>query len=150
VRISDYLSENTIFLDLNAENKIDAFRTMVATMADRDVIAEPKTFLDEVIAREALEPTCIGREVALPHTRTRCVERPIIAFARTSQGIPFTQALSDRVRLIFMMGTPKDEATLYLQILARLCRLLRRPDFRDRLLSASTPQDILQLFTDFD
>lgn len=139
-----------MILDLDVENKIDAFKAMVSSMARQRVVNEPKIFLDEVIAREALEPTCIGRGIALPHTRTGCVERPIIVFARNQRGIPFTPTRTEEVQLIFMMGTPKEEANQYLQILARLCRLLRRNDFRDKLLAAPSPQDILQLFNDFD
>ena len=150
VRLSDYLSENLIILDLQAKNKVDAFRTMVSSLAANKMIADPITFLEEVMAREAIEPTSIGRGVALPHTRTRSVRQPVIVFARTSEGIPFTANHADPVQLIFMMGTPKDEANIYLQILARLCRLLRRNEFRDRLLTATTPQEILKLFSDFD
>ncbi len=150
MRLSDFLSEHLMLLDLDVENKIDAFKALVSSMAQQRVINEPKTFLDEVIAREAIEPTCIGHGIALPHTRTRCVERPTIAFARNLRGIPFTPTRTEEVQLIFMMGTPKDEANQYLQILARLCRLLRRNEFRDKLLAAASPKEILQLFNDFD
>jgi len=150
VRLSDYLSENLIILNLQAKDKMDAFRTMVSSLAASKKVADPATFLAEVMAREAIEPTSIGRGVALPHTRTRSVHQPVIVFARAPEGIPFTANHTDQVQLIFMMGTPKDEANLYLQILARLCRLLRRNEFRDRLLTASTPKEILQLFSDFD
>ena len=150
VRLSDYLPENLIFLDLQVNDKLEAFRRIVDNMAGLKVIDEPQTFLNEVVERESIEPTCIGRGVAFPHTRTQCVDKPVIAFARTSQSIPFTQQCSESVQLIFMMGTPKDEANLYLQILARLCRLLRRSEFRDRLLSATSPKEILQLFVEFD
>ena len=150
MQLSDYLCENLIILDLEANNKFDALKSMVSNMARHRVIDEPKTFLEEVIARENLEPTCIGRGIALPHTRTVFVKEPVIVIARTARGIPFNGKQTDDVQLIFMMGTPKDEANLYLQILARLCRLLRRTEFRDKLLSASTPKEILQLFSDFD
>ncbi len=150
VQLSDYLSENLIFLDLDADDKYEAFSAMVSQMAKQEAIAEPAKFLHEVIEREAVEPTCIGRGVALPHTRTMCVKKPIIAFARTSRSIPFTAARNDGVQLIFMMGTPKDEANQYLQILARLCRLLRRSEFRDKLLTAASPKEILKLFDEFD
>jgi PTS system fructose-specific IIC component len=139
-----------VFLELEAEDKIEAFRTMVASMASHHAITSPEVFLDEVIAREAIESTCIGRGVAFPHTRTLCVTRPVIAFARASNGIPFTANDADEVQLIFVMGTPKDDSNTYLQILARLCRLLRQTHFRERLLAAPTPRDILNLFDEYD
>ena len=150
VRLADYFTEQSIFLDLNAENKMDAFQVMVSSMGREHVIAEPNTFLQEVVAREAIESTCIGRGVAFPHTRTACVEKPVIAFARTSKTITSVREKADKIKFIFMMGTPKNEANEYLQILARLCRLLRNHNFREKLQTATTPKEILQLFTDFD
>jgi fructose-specific phosphotransferase system IIA component len=150
LQLTDFLSEKLIFLGLEVDDKIEAFRTMVGNMARHDFITDPEAFLDEVIEREDVEPTCIGRGVAFPHTRTLCVTRPVIAFARAKRGIPFTSRDSDVVNLIFIMGTPKDDSNLYLQILARLCRLLRQQDFRERLLAAATPKDILNLFKEHD
>jgi PTS system fructose-specific IIC component len=150
LQLSDFLSEHLVLLELEADNKIDAFRAMVNNMARHQVITSPEIFLNEVIAREAIEPTSIGRGVAFPHTRTFCVSRPVIAFGRSRQGIPFSSKESDDVQLIFVMGTPKDDSNTYLQILARLCRLLRQSHFRERLLAAPTPKAILDLFNEFD
>jgi fructose-specific phosphotransferase system IIA component len=150
MQLSDFLSEKLIVLGLEANDKREAVRTMVARMASHNAISSPETFLNEVIAREDLEPTCIGRGVAFPHTRTLCVTRPVIAFGRATHNIPFTSKESDDVRLIFVMGTPKDDANTYLQILARLCRLLRQQSFRERLLAATTPEEILDLFNEYE
>ncbi len=150
MHLSDFLSEKLIVLGLEANDKREAFRTMVTKMASQNAISSPETFLDEVIAREDIEPTCIGRGVAFPHTRTRCVTRPVIALGRAARGIPFTSKDSDKVQLIFVMGTPKDDANTYLQILARLCRLLRQQSFRERLLDAATPREILNLFNEYE
>lgn len=146
MRLSEYLTESLILLDLNTENKNEAFQTMVSTLAHHNIISEPHTFLDEVIAREEIEPTCIGHGVAFPHARTLCVDRPVIVFARVKPGIPFTPTPTDRVNLIFMLGTPKNAPNLYLQLLSQLCRLLHDSAFREQLLSASSTREILQLF----
>jgi fructose-specific phosphotransferase system IIA component len=150
MQLSDFLSEKLILLELEADDKVEAFRTMVASMASDNAISCPERFLEEVMAREAIEPTCIGRGVAFPHSRTLCVQRPVIAFGRAQHSIPFNSKEADNVQLIFVMGTPKDDANTYLQILARLCRLLRQSNFRERLLSATTPKEIVNLFKEYD
>jgi len=149
VKLADFLSEDLIFLDLETDTKLDAFRTMVTSMASCHVIEEPETFLDEVIERETIQPTCIGRGIAVPHARSQCVERPVIAIGRTCRDIQFSQSQADNVNLIFLMGTPKDSPNPYLQILAQLCGLLRQNDFRSQLLSASSSREMLKLFTEF-
>jgi len=150
MQLSDFLSEKLIVLELDARDKLEAFRIMVARMARHNAITRPEVFLDEIIAREDIESTCIGRGVAFPHTRTTCVNRPVIAFGRARQSIPFTAKEVDQVRLIFVMGTPKDDSNTYLQILARLCRMLRQSRFRERLLAATTPKEVLNLFDEYD
>jgi mannitol/fructose-specific phosphotransferase system IIA component (Ntr-type) len=150
MQLSDFLSEKLIVLELEAPNKVEALRTMVGRMARHQAISRPEVFLAEVMARENIEPTCIGRGIAFPHTRTLCVKRPVIAFGRARQSIPFNVKESDNVQLIFVMGTPKDDANTYLQILARLCRLLRQTYFRERLLTAATPKDVINLFNEYD
>lgn len=150
MQLSDFLSEKLILLELEADDKVEAFRTMIARMASNNAISCPERFLEEVIARETIEPTCIGRGVAFPHSRTLCVKRPVIAFGRAQHSIPFNSDEEDNVQLIFVMGTPKDDANIYLQILARLCRLLRQSNFRERLLSAATPTEIVNLFKEYE
>jgi len=143
--MAEYLSEGMIFLDLDAIDKISAFRHISESMARQRLIGDPDAFLEELLEREAIEPTCMGRGVAFPHTRTDLVKRPVIAFARPRRPIPFNDQPADNVHFIFVMGTPKAEANLYLNILARLCKMLRRPEFRDALTTVQTPQDALRL-----
>ncbi len=147
MRLSEYLSESLILLDLNTESKTEAFRAMVSTLAQEKMVSEPHIFLKEVIAREEIEPTCVGHGIALPHARTQCVDRPVIIIARTKRGIPFTPIPKDRVHLIFMLGTPADAPNLYLQLLSQLCRLLHNRAFREQLLTATTSQEVLQLLS---
>jgi len=150
MQLSDFFSEKLVVLELEARDKTEALRAIVTRMARHNTITNPEAFLNEVIARENMEPTCIGRGIAFPHTRTLCVKRPVIAFGRPRRSIPFTAKKSDDVQLIFVMGTPKDDSNTYLQILARLCRLLRQTHFRERLLAAATPKEVLNLFKEYD
>jgi len=145
LRMAEFLSEDLIFLDLDAPDKATVFREIVEAMARQGTISSATAFLSELMEREAIEPTCIGRSVAFPHTRTDLVKRPVIAFARPLVPIPFSDSADDNARLIFVMGTPKSENNLYLNILSRLCKMLRQPDFRDALIAAASPREALEL-----
>jgi fructose-specific phosphotransferase system IIA component len=143
--MAEFLSEDLIFLDLDAGDKNGIFRQIVERMARHGAISSPSAFLHELLEREAIEPTCIGRGVAFPHTRTDLVKQPVIAFARSRVPISFNNSSADDARLIFVMGTPKSENNLYLNILSRLCKMLRQPDFREALISARSPREVLRL-----
>jgi mannitol/fructose-specific phosphotransferase system IIA component (Ntr-type) len=84
--------------------------------------------------------------VALPHPRRplpAILGEPVLAFGRTGSAIPFGEpggTLTD----IFFLVCCRDYHT-YLQVLARLSRLLRRPGFLDELRSAAGPAETLQV-----
>ena len=147
MNISKYMRPDLVFLDLVSRDKDDLFAKIVQGMAQCHVIKQPAAFLDEILQREIQAPTSIGRGIALPHTRTLFVAKPIIAFARVRPPIRFTSHPEDEVELIFLMGTPKDDPNIYLQILGHLCKRLRKPAFRESLLEATSPAEVLALLS---
>jgi len=148
VDIAQFMRPDLVFLDVESKNKFDIFKAIVDHMAEMEVIDHPQAFLDELIDRETQAPTCIGRGIALPHTRTIFVDRPIIAFARTTRAISFGKQPDDDVELIFLMGTPKQEHNTYLRILGNLSRLLRKAEVREMLKSAESPAEVLQIVSE--
>ena len=146
VNLSSYMRSDLVFLDIDAQDKVDIFRKIIDGMAERNVINHPGAFLDEIIQREEQAPTCIGRGIALPHTRTYFVEEPVIAFARTRKAVSFSDRALDAVEFVFLMGTPINDPDTYLHILGHLCALLRGRDFREALRGANSPEEIIAMF----
>jgi mannitol/fructose-specific phosphotransferase system IIA component (Ntr-type) len=70
----------------------------------------------------------------------------VIAFGRSEGGIPFDAADNRPVHLIFLMAGPKSATALHLQILSKLSRLLTEKDFREKLLQAKSPEEVIELF----
>ena len=109
-------------------------------------IADFEHFLEDVFERERLETTGIGDEIAIPHARTDVVSRLIIAVGRSTHGVEFESLDGRKVKLIFLMGTPKGSVSHYLKILAQLTRLLKREPFREKLLEAQDGEMVVKLF----
>jgi len=94
-----------------------------------------------------LASTAIGSQVAIPHARSDNVRSFIIAFGCSREGINFNALDNEPVKLIFLMGTPKEEGINdYLKILAHLTRLLQKETFRESLLKAKSPEEIIEEF----
>lgn len=147
MRISDYLKEKRILLNLKARAKEESIKEIAASLKDSKDVVDFKSFLKDVFAREKLGTTGVGSEIAIPHARTDAVEDFVIAFGRSQEGVEFNSLDGKPVRLIFLMGTPKEEKlNSYLKILARLTRLLKEKSFRNLLLRASKPKEILDGF----
>jgi len=147
MKISDFLEEDKILLDLKALNKEDAIKEIADTLKESKHMLDFHSFIDGVFNRERLSTTGIGDGIAIPHARTNAVKEFVIAFGRVPQGIEFDSLDSKPVKLIFLMGTPKEKGlSSYLQILACLTRLLKKEDFQKNLLNASTPQEVIEAF----
>ncbi|HOT95807.1 MAG TPA: PTS sugar transporter subunit IIA [bacterium] len=145
MRLLEYMSNKSIFLDIEAKDKTEVISEIVDHMAAAHLIQNAEEFKKEVYERERLGSTGIGKGIAIPHARTRAVNRLIIAFARLKRGVDFGAEDDDPVRLIFLLGTPVDTVGDYLKILAKLSRLLKEDALRKKLLKAHSGEEVLEL-----
>jgi mannitol/fructose-specific phosphotransferase system IIA component (Ntr-type) len=105
-----------------------------------------QTLLRALHEREQLYSTGIGDGVALPHARNALVglvERPVIVFGRSAQGISFGAIDGAPSKLFFLLVAPT--VTEHLAVLARISRLLRDPRLRQELLVVDSPKGALAL-----
>ena len=138
---------DAVVLDLEAETGEGAVGLLHRRLTEvSEGISDAPNFLADVIQRMRVAPVCIADDVALPHARTNAVSRMVIGVARTKNPVPFDASHSG-VRLIFLIGTPKDEVTGYLQVVARLSRLLRTPAIRAGLYSATDEAEFRALLS---
>jgi len=71
-----------------------------------------------------------------------------MAFGRKLEGARFDAVDNQPVALFFLLVGPEGSHTEHLRLLSRLSRYLHNPGFRQALLSASSPQDVLQAFAE--
>lgn len=146
VDITDYIQHNLINLNLKSRNKEDAIRELAQLMENTPAMGNLKGFLGDVFEREQVETTGIGDEIAIPHARTDAVKQLIIALGRSRRGINFESPDGRNVKLLLLMGIPRESVSHYLKILAQLTRLLKRGPLREKLLEAQDNASVLALF----
>ncbi len=144
VRISQLLDPARIVVDVQATKRTSAIHEVAKRLEGLPQITNFGSFYAEMLARERLDPTCIGNEVALPHARTDHATEIVMAAGRSVSGILFENG-NQTVRLLFVLATPKNRALEYLQIVGALCRLLKDPFTRNALLEATTPEAFHQV-----
>ncbi len=146
MNISQYLEEAKIVLDLKAKDKEEAIKNLAEVFKDDKGIKDFKSFLDDVFERENLGTTGIGLGIALPHARSESVDSFVIGIGRVKDGVNFGSLDGEPVKLIFLMGTPKEKVQSYLKLLAHLTRLLKRESVRTPLFQAKTASEIIEIF----
>ena len=125
-------------LDLAAASREAAICGLHAQLAKSPAVKDAPQLLHDLLERAMLAPVCIAPDVALPHARTAAVERVVLGVARiAAPGVGFDPE-HPQVRLVFMVGTPKQQVEEYLLAVAAITRLLKTEGVRAGLLAART------------
>jgi len=166
MNISRFLKEEMIELDLQTvqepkpeENNSDKwkFRNKERLLSDLVGILEISgkignrcKILTEFINREKKASTGIGDNVAVPHVRSMQAKELLIGFARSHEGYQFDAIDGEPVHLFFVMAAPPYDDNLYLKVFKALSESLQYETFREELMEAQAPYDIIRAFKNME
>jgi mannitol/fructose-specific phosphotransferase system IIA component (Ntr-type) len=142
-RLSQLLDPARITLAVQSGKRTAALNQVARLLEGHPDIPNFQGFYNELLARERLDTTCLGNEIALPHARTEHVQRIVMAVGRRDEGVLFENG-NQNVRLMFLLGTPKSNPGDYLTVVSALCKILKDPANRDALFRAETPEAFIQ------
>lgn len=144
--VLDCLSESTISLELPASTKASVLKELVNLAGQTWQVYDPEALLEAIRQREEMSSTAMENGVAIPHPRRpnpNILGDSVVAFARTSRGIPFGGPRGSMSDLFFLVCC-RDHIT-HLGVLARLSRLLLRPEFVEELRAAQAIHEVMQI-----
>ena len=145
MKIADFLNASAIADNLKAKGKND----LLAELTDTIVAADKSLDRDEVIRvlqeREKLGSTGIGDGVAIPHGKLKNISNLLISFGRSRDGVDFDSMDGKPAHLFFLLIAPEESVGIHLKTLARISKLLKNPDVRQRLLTADNASDIYSI-----
>lgn len=144
-KVASLLRPDAINLNLQARRKTDALREVATLLQKANCVTNFDAFFQEILERERVSNTALGQDVAIPHARTEQCTEILIAVGRSPEGIDFDAKDGQPVRLIFLIGTPKQMVTEYLRVVGNLARLLRQDQLRQSLLAAPDAAAFIQL-----
>lgn len=134
--MTDMITADLVDLDLAAETKEAAARSLAERMVSLGRVTDLDGFLADVAAREAQMPTGLDGGIGIPHCRSAHVSEPTLAFGRSPQGIDFG-APDEPADLIFLIAAPAGADDAHLTILSALARRLMNEEFTTALRSAT-------------
>jgi fructose-specific phosphotransferase system IIA component len=145
--ISAILKPEAVTLQIKAKKKRDIIRELVQLLADAGVVADTDTVTAQVLEREELATTGIGSGIAIPHCLSSEVSGTALAFGRRVPGAKFDAVDKQPVQLFFLMVGLPGAHNEHLRLLSKLARYLHAPDTKAGLLSATSPVEIVELFS---
>lgn len=149
---SALFSADTMICDLAVTSSKQLFREITKTMIDAHGLTAKGVVCRDVISaatdRERLGSTGVGNGVALPHARIEGMDRVVTAFVRLAEPLDFDAVDGRPVDLVCFLLAPADCGGAHLRALARVSRLLRRPETRQRLRAAPNADALYAILAD--
>lgn len=146
MKLYTLLQSNTVLIDCQADNTKSLLTEMLEHLADIDIISNPRPILKKLLERENLGTTSIGKHAAVPHTKIKEINKPIVAVGLSRKGFFYHISDKDKVHIVILILSPTESPIMHLQILAAAAAFIKRADnIASSLNGISTPQDLIQL-----
>ncbi|HEX2806353.1 MAG TPA: fructose PTS transporter subunit IIA [Kineosporiaceae bacterium] len=144
--MSALISDDLVVLDVEVADRSEVTRLLAERLLAAGRVTDLDGFLADVRAREEQMPTGLPGGIGIPHCRSAFVTVPTLGFARVPKGVDFG-AEDGPANLICLIAAPDGGGSEHLTILAKLARKLIHQSFRDSLLSAASPADVVDLIS---
>jgi len=143
MRIRELLDTHLVLCDMAATDKKAALTELCAPLAAQHPSLDREQMVRVLLERERLGSTGVGAGVAIPHGKLPQLGELLAVFGRSQAGVEFASIDDAPAHLFFVLFAPEDAAAMHLKALARISRLLKMAEFRETLLQATSPDQVL-------
>jgi len=147
MKLTNLLRQDAISVKLESGNKDDVLTELVDLLIVSGGIkkSEKSQILKKLKEREELGSTGIGKGVGIPHAKSSSVKKMVAAFGVSKKGIDFRSLDGEPTYLFFLLIAPGQTPGPHLKALAKISRLLDDKFVRERLRSAKTDTDVMNV-----
>ncbi len=136
--LGEYLHKNKILLNFTADSIEKSLMKMLEVSDEKANTA----LVQEILDREALMPTSLGKGIALPRLHVKNKDRTEIILALSPDGLPFRSFDQQQTRIIVLfLFSEKDNAA---SLLAQSLRVFNDDSLRSDLVNCSTEDEVIQ------
>ena len=145
VQVKNILSPNRVIF-ISQTSRYDALVELATALSSAPQVKHSAELISEILKREELMSTAIGRGIAIPHVRLSSVTDLVMAVGVCKTPVTDFQPIDDiPVSLLFMIAAAYNQHSYYLQTLSYFSAKLKKKELRDSLLNAATTDDVYKL-----
>ena len=145
VQVKNILAPNRVIF-ISQASRHDALVELANTLSSAPQVKHSGELISEILKREELMSTAIGRGIAIPHVRLSSVTDLVMAVGVCKTPVTDFQPIDDMpVSLLFMIAAAYNQHSYYLQTLSYFSAKLKKKELRDSLLNAATTDDVYKL-----
>ena len=140
----DILSNDTIIVQLKNKEKNAVIEELVDRLKETDKISNRDNVLQAILDREAVMSTGVGDGVAIPHGKCDSAKVLVAALGITDTPLDFESIDNKPVNLVWLLVGPPGKTGPHLKALSRISRLMHNGQFRENVIAANTPDNVLE------
>lgn len=149
MKILDVLQKEAVLDDLKSQNKKGILEELVAPVTKISGI-NPEALVKVLMERERLGSTGIGGGIGIPHGKLKDLDNLVLGFGLSRNGVDFESMDGRPTHIFFLLVTPENSTGLHLKVLARISRILKNDPFKQKLMNASTSEEIYSIIKEED
>ncbi len=140
MKITEVLYKEAILVDLKANDKKGVLEELSKPVS-RIAGINQQELVRVLMEREQLGSTGIGGGIGIPHGKLKNLDNLVLGFGLSRKGIDFDSMDRQPTHIFFLLVTPENSTGLHLKVLARISRLLKNEDFKEKLFQISDAEE---------
>jgi fructose-specific phosphotransferase system IIA component len=146
--LTQILELECVKVPLQGTDKDSVIRELVDLLDAAKLLADKNEVLQAVLSRENTRSTGIGSGIAIPHGKCKGVRELVMAMGVSPKGIDFQSIDGKPVYILVLLVSPIDKTGPHIQALARISRLMLDEDFKNKLQSAASAEQLYNLISE--
>ncbi|HIG62392.1 MAG TPA: PTS fructose transporter subunit IIA [Gammaproteobacteria bacterium] len=142
MKIASILSPSRTHCRIAVSSKKRAIEKAAELIASNDPRLEESALYSQLIAREKVSPTGLGKGIAIPHCRMTGCNAIIGSLITLQSPIEFDAIDGLPVSALFVLIVPEHETKVHLEVLSMLVQNFENPSFHSRILAASDSESL--------
>ena len=143
--LRDLLSADHIVLPLEGETLRDALDEMLERLEQRGIVRDASVVRRLLADTRMRDVVALGPDIVLPHFRTDAVKDLTMSIGIAPQPIRVADAPGLQPSIVILILAPREAATLYLQTVSTITRLVDIPGVVERIAGAASADDVIAM-----
>jgi len=144
IQVKNILSPDRVIF-INQSSKHDALVQLSEVLAKAPQVKNGAELTTEILKREELMSTAIGRGIAIPHVRLASITDLVMAVGVCKTPLEDFEPIDDvPVSLLFMIGAAYNQHSYYLKTISHFSGKLKDTDLRESMLNAATEAEVYE------
>lgn len=145
VQVKNILSPDRVIF-VSQTSKHDALVELAENLANAPQVKNREELVSEILKREELMSTAIGRGIAIPHVRLSSVTDLVMSVGVCKNPVEDFSTIDDKpVTLLIMIAAAYNQHAYYLKTLSYFSAKLKKDDLRQALNKAETTREVYDL-----